>query len=311
MRCLVTGGTGFVGANLALALHEQGHEVLITGNESEQTLPGFTGKCLYPGFMGIDFDAIGTVDVLFHQAAINGTRVADEREILRANYHASQRIFDHVIAHGCRRIVYASSTAVYGDNPAPYREDDPLDPQTPYARSKMLVEQYAQQLSERYKDLVIIGLRYCNIYGPRENHKGTRATMIYQFAQQMLHGNPRLFRYGGQRRDYIYVKDVVRANLLAARAKTSCVVNCGSGRATSFNTLVALLNELLATEREPEYMDNPFLGSYQEYTECDMARARELIGFVPEYSLEAGLRDYLDSGFLLARPCPEPGASPS
>ena len=302
MRCLVTGGTGFVGANLALALQEQGHEVLITGNESEQTLPGFTGKCLYPGFMGIDFDAIGTIDVLFHQAAINGTRVSDEREIMRANYHASQKIFDHVIAHGCRRIVYATSTAVYGDNPAPYRESDALNPQTPYARSKALMERYARHLAEIHRDLTIVGLRYCNIYGPRENHKGTRATMIYQFAQQMRHGNPRLFKYGEQRRDYIYVKDVVRANLLAAAAKESCIVNCGSGEATSFKAVVDLLNGLLGTQREPEFIDNPLSGSYQDYTECDMGLARELLGFVPEYSLEKGLREYFDSGSLLAGP---------
>ncbi|NLZ18103.1 MAG: NAD-dependent epimerase/dehydratase family protein [Desulfobulbaceae bacterium] len=299
MRCLVTGGTGFVGSNIALALQEQGHEVLITGNESEQPVPQFIGKCLYPGFLGIDFDAIGKIDVLFHQAAINGTRVSDEKEIMRANYYASKRLFEYVLENGCKKIIYATSTAVYGNNPAPYKENDRLNPQTPYAESKVLLEEYATALANSNQDVTLVGLRYCNIYGPRENHKGTRATMIYQFAQQMLKGNPKLFKYGEQKRDYIYVKDVVQANLLAAASDSSCIVNCGSGKATSFNKLVSMLNALLGIARTPEFIDNPFVESYQDYTECDMTMARERIRFVPAYSIEEGLMDYFKSGFLV------------
>lgn len=299
MRCLVTGGTGFVCSNIALALQEQGHEVLITGNESEQPVPQFIGKCLYPGFLGIDFDAIGKIDVLFHQAAINGTRVSDEKEIMRANYYASKRLFEYVLENGCKKIIYATSTAVYGNNPAPYKENDRLNPQTPYAESKVLLEEYATALANSNQDVTLVGLRYCNIYGPRENHKGTRATMIYQFAQQMLKGNPKLFKYGEQKRDYIYVKDVVQANLLAAASDSSCIVNCGSGKATSFNKLVSMLNALLGIARTPEFIDNPFVESYQDYTECDMTMARERIRFVPAYSIEEGLMDYFKSGFLV------------
>lgn len=300
MRCLVTGGTGFVGSNLALHLQGLGHEVLITGNESEQPLPEFRGRRLFPGIFGIDLDSIGCIDVLFHQAAINNTRMTDRREMLRANLEAPVRLFRHVIERGCRRIVFASTTAVYGRNPAPYREDGPFDLNTPYAESKKLLEEAATALCSEFPGVVTVGLRYCNVYGPRENHKGSRSTMIHQFARQMLTGNPRLFEYGEQRRDYIYVKDVVRANELAATAGKSCVVNCGSGRATTFNGLVAVLNDVLGLERVPEYIPNPFEGSYQNDTTCDMGRAGELLGFVPSYGIIDGIRDYHREGWLTA-----------
>lgn len=299
MKCLVTGGTGLVGSNLTLALQKLGHEVVITAHEAEQSLPEFKGKRLYPGFLGIDWEAIGKIDVLFHQAAINGTRVKDESEIMRANLDASKALFEHVIGRGCRHIVYASSTAVYGGNSAPYRESDPLDPRTPYAESKRLLDAYAMELASGSPGVTIVGLRYCNIYGPRENHKGVRATMIYQFARQMQAGNPRLFKFGEQKRDYIYVKDVVRANLLAAGAEESCIVNCGSGKAVTFNRIVELLNGILKIDRRPEYIENPYGGAYQSHTQCDMRLAWEKIGFVPSYDIEAGLHDYYASGFLV------------
>lgn len=299
MKCLVTGGTGFIGSNLALALQELGHEVMITGNESEQPLPEFTGKRLFPGLTGIDWKQVRGIDVLFHQAAINSTRMMDRREMLHGNLEGSLHLFRHVAAQGCRRIVYASSTAVYGRNPAPYTEDGPFDLNTPYAESKKLLEEAAGSLQNEFPGMVTVGLRYCNVYGPRENHKGARSTMIYQFATQMKSGNPRLFKHGEQKRDYIYVKDVVRANLLAAEALESCVVNCGSGRATTFNRVVEILNGNMGLDRTPEYIENPFQGNYQNDTTCDMSLAGEAIGFVPSYTIEKGIEDYYRSGWLL------------
>jgi ADP-L-glycero-D-manno-heptose 6-epimerase len=293
MKCLVTGGTGFIGSNLALDLSRQGHEVIITGNESEQQLPEF--KCLYPGLLGIDWDAIGTVDVIFHQAAINGTRTTDRSEMLRANVDASMALFEYGMKHGCRRIVYASSTAVYGRTPPPYRETGPFDLNTPYAESKKKLDDYAMSFALKHPDITVVGLRYCNVYGPGENHKGARATMIYQFVQQMKEGNPRLFKHGEQKRDYIYINDVVRANMLAATATDSCIVNCGSGDATSFNQIVELLNNAMGIRRLIRYIDNPYGDNYQHHTECDMTLAKDKIGFAPQYTIEEGIREYFAS----------------
>lgn len=301
MRCLVTGGTGLVGSNLALHLQGEGHDVVITGHEAEQQLPGFRGKRLYPGFNGIDWDAIGEVDAVFHQAALNNTRNMDRSEMFRANVESSNSLFRHVVERGCRRIVYASSTAVYGRSPAPFREAGPFDPNTPYAESKLALEEFAGCFASEHPGVTVVGLRYCNVYGPRENHKGTRATMIYQLARQMLSGDPRLFEYGQQKRDYIYVRDVVRANLCALEAPRSIVVNCGSGSATTFNRLVEILNSVLGLDRRPVYFPNPYGDNYQSDTTCDMSLAAT-IGFQAGYSIEEGIMDYFRSGWLAGSP---------
>lgn len=300
MKCLITGGTGFIGSNLALHLIREGWDVAITGHDAEQQLPGFNGKYLQPGLIGIDWDEIGTLDVLFHQAAINDTRLMDRREMLHANLESSKKLFGFVVDQGCKRIVYASSTAVYGTLPAPYKESGPFDLNTPYAESKKMLDDFAMEFAQQHQDVTVVGLRYCNVYGPRENHKGKRATMIYHLAQQMIKGNPRLFKYGEQKRDYIYVQDVVQANVLAAKVQESCVVNCGFGKAVPFNELVEILNEILGTNRKAEYFDNPFKGTYQDYTECDMTLAKEKLNFVPRVDIRTGIRNYYESGFLVA-----------
>jgi ADP-L-glycero-D-manno-heptose 6-epimerase len=297
MKILVTGGTGLVGSNIVKELLKGGHDILITGHDAEQKIPGFTGKYLQTDFVGIDWDAIGHVDVLFHEAAINDTQLLDEREMMRANVDSSMALFEYVVKNGCKKIVYASSTAVYGAALAPYHENDPLNPLNPYAHSKKILEEKTAAFAAMHPDVVFVGLRYCNVYGPGESHKGKRASMIYQLANQMKAGNPRLFEHGEQKRDYIYVKDVVRANMLASEAKKSCVVNCGSGQATSFNDLVKILNNVLHTNRQPEYFKNPIADRYQNHTECDMSLAKEKIGFVPEFDIEKGIIEYAKNGF--------------
>ncbi len=299
MRALVTGGTGFIGSNLSLALLSQGYELVITGHDAEQSLPGFQGKCLQPTFLGLDWNAIGKVDIVFHQAAINNTLLKDREEMILANVDSSEKLFEEMIHRGCRRFVYASSTAVYGNLPAPYREDSPLSPLNPYGESKKLLEERVSKLQSQHRDAIFVGLRYCNVYGPRESHKGKRASMVYQLAQQMQKGDPQIFEFGEQKRDYIYVKDVVHANLLAARSKESCIVNCGSGASTTFNNLIFVLNNVLNLKRTPIYIKNPYQASYQNHTECDMTLTKAKLGFTPEHDITSGIVDYFRSGYLV------------
>ncbi|MBU2639695.1 MAG: NAD-dependent epimerase/dehydratase family protein [Nanoarchaeota archaeon] len=300
MRILVTGGTGFIGSNIVKYLCKEDHEVLITGNDSEIKLTGFKGKYLQPSFIGLDWDEIGRVDIVFHQAAINDTTNLDKKEMFRANVESSKKLFRHVVENGCKRIVYATSTAIYGNSPAPYKENETvLDPLNPYAESKIELEKFASEFNKEYPEVIIVGLRYCNVYGPGENSKGKRATMIYQLAQQMLKENPKIFRDGEQKRDYIYVKDVVNANILASKAKESCVVNCGFGKVVTFNELIRIINSILREERKPIYIENPYVGKYQDYTECDMSLAKEKIGFVPEFDIEKGIKDYYENENLV------------
>lgn len=300
MRVLVTGGTGLVGSHLARRLQEMGHAVVITGHDAEPKPEGFAGLYLQPSFIGLDWEAIGAVDAVFHQAAINDTTLLNAQEMWRANVESSRELFQRTIEQGCRRIVYASSTAVYGDGGVPYREDQELRPLNPYAESKVALEKVAADLNRAHPDAVFVGLRYSNVYGPGEAHKGRRASMIYQLAQQMRDGNPRIFKNGEQQRDYISVGDVVEANLKALRASSSVVVNCGSGTATTFNDLIAILNDVMGMRRMPEYIHNPYTDRYQSHTECDMSLAKERLGFVPNCGIEEGIRAYHATDRLLA-----------
>ncbi len=297
MRVLITGGTGFIGSNIAKDLLRLGYEVFVTGRVGELDVPG--AENVGYEFWNLDWKKLGKVDVVFHEAAINDTTFMDREEMFRVNVRGSQKLFEDAFKNGCRNIVYASSTAVYGNGPVPYKENQKLEPLNPYAESKAVFDSWAEEFSSKHPEVKIVGLRYCNVYGPGEGYKGKRATMIWQLAWQMKNGNPRIFKWGEQKRDYIYVKDVVRANLLAAEAKDSCILNCGFGKATSFNDLIKILNETLGLNRKPEYFDNPYTDMYQGYTECDMSLAKEKIGFVPEYDIKKGILDYCASGFLI------------
>ncbi len=294
MKVLITGGTGFVGSNLA-GHFSKNNEVIITGTKNEQTPKIKTIN------KNIQWKNLGSIDVLFHQAAINDTLLTDAEVMNKFNVEYSKNLFHNAVNNGCKKIVYASSTAAYGDAPAPYKEQGPFNPLNAYGRSKLMLDWFAMDFARDHPNILVVGLRYCNVYGPGESHKGKRASMIYQLAQQIKNENVcRLFKWGEQKRDNIYVKDVVLANELALNAKESCILNCGYGDSTSFNELVEIMNLIIGTNAKIEYKDNPNQSSYQNHTECDMSLAEQKIGFIPQYNIAEGIKDYYLSGKLVS-----------
>jgi ADP-L-glycero-D-manno-heptose 6-epimerase len=191
------------------------------------------------------------------------------------------------------RIVYASSAATYGPTTEASVESNGAAPANVYAFSKVIMDNIARQAAAESPDWIIVGLRYFNVYGPREAHKGVPASMIYHLAQQIKAAKrPRIFKHGEQKRDFVYVRDVVEGTIRALDAKTSGIYNLGTGQARSFNELIEVLNKCLSTNFEAEYFDNPH-AHYQNFTQADLTSARKALKYEPRFSLEDGVRDYM------------------
>jgi len=238
------------------------------------------------------------IDVCFHQAANNDTTDMDTANMLRSNLTAPSNLFYRLVREKkCRQFVYASSCAVYGNQPVPYVENKTtLQALNPYAQSKVLFEQFAESFALEY-GVNVIGLRYSNVYGPGEKHKGKRASMIHQLLQTMLIGKPvTLFKYGEQLRDWVYIEDVVEANMLSSTHKGSGVFNVGAGESMNFNDVIHTLayaiveqNMVVHQKKTVEYIDCPFPDAYQSHTLLDLAHIQKVLGYSPKHSIKKGI----------------------
>ena len=298
---LVTGGAGFIGSNLALELQNRfpDSKILILDDFSSanfKNLKGFKGIVLSCDvstdeifFKTEDWD----FDLIFHMASITDTTVEDQELMIRKNVDGFKNILE-IAYENEATVVYASSASVYGivEEQIPLKEDREKSPENVYAFSKYIMDNLAEKTAKE-KGLKIVGVRYFNVYGLGEAHKGKFASMIYQLYRQMKSGKrPRLFKWGEQKRDFVYIKDVVDATILAKESPISTVYNVGSGKARSFNDVIKILNEALGTDFEPEYFDCPY-DFYQVFTEADMSKIKKVLGFVPKYTLERGIKEYV------------------
>jgi ADP-L-glycero-D-manno-heptose 6-epimerase len=286
---------------VAKALAARGSQVVIAEDFSSadfRNLIDFTGEILTVDVAG-DISRLrdfGPFDVISHQASITDTTVLDQRKMMHNNVEGFRSVLDLAVEWKSR-VVWASSCSIYGQGPVPMKESQQPQPLNVYAFSKLAMERLAATFQSRLAH-PIVGLRYSNVYGPGEAHKGKFASMIHQLAKQMRAGKrPRIFTGGEQKRDFVYIEDVAQINLKAMNARQSGVFNAGSGMAFTFNQVVAELNRALKTKLLPDYFDNPY-GFTQDWTQCDLTESKRVLGYSPEFDLINGINSYLESGNL-------------
>ena len=300
LNLIITGGAGFIGSNLTLALQERFPDARLTVIDDFRSgdfrnLGGYRGDFVAQNLALLDWhEQFGDekFDAIFHLASITDTTLHDQFVQVRENVEGFRRILNFARPTKTR-IIYASSAATYGATAEASIESNGAAPANVYAFSKVIIDHIAMRAAADSPDWIIVGLRYFNVYGPREAHKGGPASMVYHLAQQMKAGQrPRIFKHGEQKRDFVYVKDAVEGSIRALDAQASGIYNLGSGQARSFNELVDVLNKCLGTNFQPDYIDNPH-AHYQNFTEADLNRVRGALGYEARFPLEEGVRDYI------------------
>jgi nucleoside-diphosphate-sugar epimerase len=299
---LVTGGAGFIGSHTAEALAADGCAVRVLDNfhtGRRKNLRAVAGK--------IDLrkgdicdrrdvrDAMRGVDYVIHLAALVSVTesVENPQATLAVNIDGTLNVLSAARAAGVRRVVLASSCAVYGDGPVPARETQAPQPLSPYAVSKLALEGLAQSFFYTH-GLETVCLRYFNVYGPRQAADSPYSGVIAIFVDRILAGQTvTIYGDGGQTRDFIYVDDVARANVLACTAAAAAgqVVNLGTGRGRNLKELHALLRSLAGGRSAPQFAAARAGDIY--HSRCDAARARKLLGFQPQTDFRAGLEKTL------------------
>ena len=310
---LITGGAGFIGSNLAFYFQEnhpdakvvvldsfRSGETLSNGNLKSfghfKNLIGFTGEIISGDIndkdLLLDLEVNYDFDYIFHEAAISDTTAQEQDLMIKTNVNAYKDLLDLAVAHNAN-MIYASSAATYGNAESPQRVGREA-PNNVYGFSKLSMDHLSREYMQDC-DINIVGLRYFNVYGAREYFKNTTASMVLQFGHQILAGkNPRLFE-GSDKilRDFIYIEDIIQANIKAMAPNTSGIYNVGTGKARSFQDIVDILQKELGTSLECEYIPNPFVGSYQFHTEADIATTKEALGYAPRFEMEEGIKAYV------------------
>jgi UDP-glucose 4-epimerase len=300
VRVLVTGGAGFIGSNLVrclVASHEAVRILDDLSTGSRENLHDCNGE---PELIVGDVRdpktirrAAEAVEVIYHLAAIPSVArsVADPIASHQVNVNGTLNVLMAARDAGVRRVVYASSSSVYGDTPTlPKHEDMPPAPRSPYAAAKLSGEQYCRAFSAAY-GLETVSLRFFNVFGPRQDPASEYAAVVPQFITRMLSGQPPVINGDGQQsRDFTYVANVIQACILAASAGDEAVgeaMNTGCEGRTSLVTLVATLNELLGTRIEPVFAA-PRIGDVR-HSQASVAKADRLLGYRPLVNLRDGL----------------------
>jgi len=297
---IITGGAGFIGSNLARELVNENHIIiiddlstgdikniqdLIDNNEIEFINGSITDlELLKKTFKNVDY--------VFHEAAIPSVP-RSVKDPIKSNFVNVNGALNVLIAsrdNFVKKVVYASSSSVYGDTPTlPKKEDMKMYPLSPYAVSKLTAEYYSQVFTNVY-NLSTISLRYFNVYGPRQDPTSEYAAVIPKFIINILNDNtPVIYGDGEQTRDFTFVEDVVIANILAAESKQNGIFNIAGGKRISINNLAHTIMKLSGKSLDLTY-EKPRYGDIK-HSLADISKAEELLNYKPKFNLEDGLKE--------------------
>ena len=306
---VVTGAAGFIGSNIVRALNARGRNDVIAVDDLSDGKKIFNlADCEIMDYLDKDrfmqaiesgeYDA--KVDVIFHQGACSSTTEWDGRFMMENNYEYSRKLL-HFCLHNKTQYIYASSASVYGGSSEFVEKREVEKPLNAYAYSKFLFDQYVRRLGKTASQ--VAGLRYFNVYGPREQHKGGMASVAFHFNNQINEtGVCRLFEghdgyeNGGQQRDFVFVDDAVKVNLwLWDNPGISDIFNCGTGRCQTFNDVAnAVINYHQTGQIEYIPFPDHLKGAYQSYTQADISKLRNAGYSEPFKTVEQGVPVYMD-----------------
>ena len=309
---LITGGAGFIGSNLAFYFQNNFPDSIVVvfdcfrnGSTFEnnnlisfghyKNLIGFNGEVICGNINSkLDLSLLHKYkfDYIFHHAAISDTRVYDQEIVMKTNVNAFIEVLNKAKIDNSI-LVYASSAATYGSLPSPQTVGKE-NPENPYGSSKLIMDQIAYRFIKSNPNRTIVGLRFFNVYGPKEYFKGSTASMVIQLGHQILDNKALRLFHGSENilRDFIYIEDVIQANIKACRTKNSGVYNVGTGKPRSFQNIADILQKEIGKNVETEYFPNPFDG-YQMHTQANIESSIKSLGFDPQFSLEEGIKAYV------------------
>ena len=303
MAYLVTGGAGFIGSHIAEELIKRGDEVIVLDNMYSGRAENIAvnPKAVFVDGSILDteiLDSICTkynIEGIFHLAAVASVQKSIENPALvhEVNVTGTLNVLEAARKHGVRKVVLSASAAAYGDNPVfPKREDMIPEPLSPYAVSKIASEMYCKIYAELY-DIQTVSLRYFNVFGPRQDPNGEYAAVIPKFTEKICAGeSPTVFGDGEQTRDFVFVKDVARANILAMDSDVCGLFNIGTGVQTSLNNLAKMIMDAAGISVSMKY--EPARDGDVRYSVADISKAQTELGYTPEWDLADGIKETVE-----------------
>lgn len=297
MHVLVTGGSGFIGRSITDLCLSKGWNVT-TFDIKKRAIKGVTSNKGDIKNIEEISNSMKNIDIVFHEAAVTSPPEFETNGVasFNTNVIGTLNVLQSAAELGVKKVILASSSSIYGNLTEPGREDMDIPVHgNLYPLSKLVNEKVSSYFSKK-GDLQTVCLRYFNTYGIGENSKGAYSSVISKFIEDInANKTPVIFGNGKQRRDFVFVEDVAKANILAIEHGTSGdIYNVGTGISTTFNELLEIVKDEMGSKIEAVYEPIPYK-SYQLYTQADMAKTRRKLGYTPSYDIRKGVRKILDS----------------